>query len=184
VPLLGDDAGVDEPHRWRSRTGARVPVALQERRYSTVGHLALEKRIVQRALTGRATGRGIAAAETTSAVLARRPQLSDEQREMVRRLTGDGEAVAVVVGSAGSGKTTALAAAHAAWEACGYPVRGAAVARRAARELQDGSGIQTTSVAARWAHSKRATRCPTGACSWSMGSPAHDKAPGSAHRSR
>jgi len=78
----------------------------------------------------------------------RRPSLTGEQAEMVRRLTRDGDGVAVVVGPAGAGKTYALAAAREAWEASGRRVYGAALARRAARELEDDAGIPSTSVAA------------------------------------
>ena len=67
---------------------------------------------------------------------------------MVRRLTQDGDGVAVVVGQAGAGKTFALAAAREAWEASGRRVYGAALARRAARELQESAGIPSTSVTA------------------------------------
>ena len=67
---------------------------------------------------------------------------------MVRRLVLDGDGVAVVVGQAGTGKTYALAAAREAWEASGHRVIGAALARRAAIELEDGAGIASTSVAA------------------------------------
>ena len=48
----------------------------------------------------------------------------------------------------GPGKTFALAAAREAWEASGHVVVGAALARRAARELEDDAGIPSTSVAA------------------------------------
>ena len=80
--------------------------------------------------------------------LARRPTITGEQEAMVRRLTLDGDGVAVVLGQAGSGKTFALAAAREAWEASGQVVIGAAVARRAAGQLEDSSGIPSTSVAA------------------------------------
>src|SRR5919202_3104074 len=66
----------------------------------------------------------------------------------VRFRTRDGDAVAVVIGPAGTGKTYALAAAREAWAASGVPVVGAAVAWRAARGLEEGSGIPSTSVAA------------------------------------
>ncbi len=80
--------------------------------------------------------------------ISSRPTLSDEQQRLIRRLCLDGAGVAVIAGKAGTGKTFALAAAREAWQAAGHPVLGAAVARRAARELQDGAGIESTSVAA------------------------------------
>ena len=75
---------------------------------------------------------------------------------MVRRLALDAGRVSVVVGKAGAGKTYALEAARAAWESSGLVVVGAAVARRAARELEEGSGIVSTSVAALLADLERA----------------------------
>jgi ATP-dependent exoDNAse (exonuclease V) alpha subunit len=90
----------------------------------------------------------LASPTATEGALKRRPTLAAEQLEMVRRLTQDGDGVVVVVGQAGCGKTFALGAAREAWEASGRRVYGAALARRAARELQDGAGIDSTSVAA------------------------------------
>ena len=78
-----------------------------------------------------------------------RPFLTDEQRVMVVRLTRDGDGVAVVVGRAGAGKTTALAAARDAWEAGRRP--GASAARSPAgppTNSSDRAGITATSVAA------------------------------------
>jgi hypothetical protein len=47
-----------------------------------------------------------------------------------------------------TGKTTALAAAREAWEAAELPVRGCAVARKAAHKLRQTAGIDATSVTA------------------------------------
>jgi ATP-dependent exoDNAse (exonuclease V) alpha subunit len=66
---------------------------------------------------------------------------------MVERLTREGDGVAVVLGLAGAGKTTALAAARDAWEQSGVPIHGCAIARRAARELDEKAGLRATSVA-------------------------------------
>ena len=85
---------------------------------------------------------------TVDAAVRLRPTLSDEQTAMVRRLTRDGHGVQVVTGKAGTGKTFALDAAREAWQTEGHVVIGAAVARRAARELEDGAGIESTSLAA------------------------------------
>ena len=66
---------------------------------------------------------------------------------MVRRLTRDGDGVAVVIGKAGTGKTYALDAAREAWEASGIRVTGVALAARAALELRDAAGIESTTLA-------------------------------------
>lgn len=132
----------------RRGDGRIVPATAEERRYSTPELLALEQRIIDATLAGRATGTGVAASDAVDAALAGRPELSDEQADMVRRLTRDGDAVAVVVGRAGTGKTFALDVARHAWQADGHRVIGAALARRAAQELQDGAGIEATSIAA------------------------------------
>jgi ATP-dependent exoDNAse (exonuclease V) alpha subunit len=83
-----------------------------------------------------------------AAVLTGRPELSDEQATMVRRLCKDGDPVAVVVGKAGAGKTFALDVARQAWQQDGHRVIGAALARRAAEELEQGAGIESTTIAA------------------------------------
>jgi conjugative relaxase-like TrwC/TraI family protein len=72
--------------------------------------------------------------------------LSAEQESAVRRVTGSGAGVDVVVGPAGAGKTAALSAARQAWTAAGLAVRGVALAALAARTLQDGAGIPATSL--------------------------------------
>jgi AAA domain/UvrD-like helicase C-terminal domain len=75
-----------------------------------------------------------------------RPSLSGEQREMVRRLTMGRDAVMMVRGHAGTGKTSALDACRQIWKRSGRTVIGCALSGRAAAELQAGAGIQSTTI--------------------------------------
>ena len=65
---------------------------------------------------------------------------------MVRRLVTSGDGVEVVVGKAGTGKTTALAAATQAWHAAGLPVVSTAVAARAALGLGQATGTPALTI--------------------------------------
>jgi Ti-type conjugative transfer relaxase TraA len=72
--------------------------------------------------------------------------LSEEQRRAVQHITGP-EQCSVVVGFAGAGKSTMLAAAKDAWEAGGYKVYGAALSGKAAEGLEESSGIASRTLA-------------------------------------
>lgn len=127
--------------------GSPAGAALSDQpRYTTVDMLATETAVLTRADSGRNAGVGVAADGAVAAAFAKRPTLSDEQRAMVRRLATSGAGVDVVVGKAGAGKTFALDAARDAWQSSGFTVIGAALAARAALELQAGSGIESMTV--------------------------------------
>jgi hypothetical protein len=114
--------------------------------YSTAELLAVEHALMDRAGRQQGAGLGMVPAGVRASVMAARPSLSDEQRRMVTALTSSGDGTQVVIGRAGTGKTFALDAARAAWEASGHRVVGAALAARAAAELQAGAGIPSSTL--------------------------------------
>jgi hypothetical protein len=119
-----------------------------ERRYSTPELLERERRVLDYAEKTQGQRVGVGRESAVDRSIRRRPTIAGEQAEMVRRLVLDGDGVAVVIGQAGTGKTFALDAAREAWEGSGYRVIGAALARRAAIELEDGAEIESGSIAA------------------------------------
>lgn len=102
-------------------------------------------------------------ASHVDAALASRPSLSDEQKSAIRYIT-ESSGLACVIGDAGTGKSFAMAAAREAWEASGYRVIGAALAGKAAEGLQDGTGIQSRTLASlelAWKKAKESSRKPS-----------------------
>ncbi|KAB2770542.1 Ti-type conjugative transfer relaxase TraA [Brucella anthropi] len=77
-------------------------------------------------------------------------RLDLEQIEAIRHVTGD-SGIAAVVGLAGTGKSTLLAAARLAWESGHHRVLGAALSGKAAEGLEESSGIRSRTLAA-WEH--------------------------------
>lgn len=73
-------------------------------------------------------------------------QLGEGQRAAFDHVTGEGD-LTMIVGYAGTGKSHMLGLAREAWEAAGYRVRGAALSGIAAESLQEGSGIQSRTLA-------------------------------------
>jgi conjugative relaxase-like TrwC/TraI family protein len=115
------------------------------RRYSTSELLATETAVLTEAHDARDAGVGLAGTDGLEQALAAR-ELSDEQQQLVRQLTTSGAGVDVVVGKAGAGKTSALAAAARAWRTSGLPVLGTAVAARAALAFGNEAGVPAMTV--------------------------------------
>nr|MDQ2729829.1 AAA family ATPase [Actinomycetota bacterium] len=120
-----------------------------EQRWTTVDLLVLEADLEARATRpgSAAAPVGVADATQLGRALNARPYLSAEQADVVAGICFAAEPVVTVVGKAGTGKTFALDAARDAWTASEVPVVGAALAARAAAELQAGSGIGSTTLA-------------------------------------
>lgn len=72
-----------------------------------------------------------------------------EQRTAVAKLTMAPGGIAVLEGMAGTGKTYTLSVAREIWEKAGYQVTGMALSAVAARNLQEGSGIESDTIAMR-----------------------------------
>lgn len=133
-----------------------------DRLFTTRELLAKEGQVVEDARARAEAGVAVVEGEVVAGVLAERPTISDEQREVVERLTTSGAGVEVVVGRAGTGKTFALAAAREAWQASGAPVLGACLAARAARNLEDEAGIRSATVASIVGDLRRGEELPRG----------------------
>lgn len=132
----------------RLGNGQVVPSVNDATRYSTKEMLRLEERLIRRALDRQGASVAVADKTVLKSALIRRHSLSREQRRMVEDLTCSGRGVEVVVGKAGTGKTFALDAARDVWESSGAKVIGCALSARAAKELEAGSGIASSTIAA------------------------------------
>jgi conjugative relaxase-like TrwC/TraI family protein len=149
----GADAGALEAAVQSLRDGRRLIEVhkgagpLDATYYTTPRLWQMEQRFMETARKGEKAGAAVVDGATLTAVLDRHHYLSDQQVEMVRRLTTGGERVVAVAALPGTGKTTALAAAQEAWAAAGIRGVGVATARSASGELSD-AGVPATSVTA------------------------------------
>jgi Ti-type conjugative transfer relaxase TraA len=132
----------------RLGNGQVVPSINDATRYSTKEMLRLEERLIRRAVDRQDDSVAVADKAALRGALAGRRSLSRDQRRMVEDLTCSGRGVEVVVGKAGTGKTFALDAARDVWESSGVKVIGCALSARAAKELEAGSGIESSTIAA------------------------------------
>ncbi|MGQ0431526.1 MAG: MobF family relaxase [Microthrixaceae bacterium] len=130
----------------RLRAGRVVPARTAEQRFTTPEMLEVELAVVDSGLFRQATRRAVANPKAVDAAVAAAGTLSAEQDLMVRTICLSGDGIEVVEGVAGAGKTFALAAARAAWEASGYQVIGCSLAARAAKHLQDDAGIPASTI--------------------------------------
>jgi conjugative relaxase-like TrwC/TraI family protein len=146
VPLRPEEHGPIGTMRRRA-TGRPIDTPTTGLRYSTQELLALEARLVRRAVARVEETMGVADEHAVLAALAARPGLSNEQVEMVATLTTSGRAVDVVIAAAGTGKTFSLDAARDAWQRSGHLVIGTALAARAAAELEATAGIPSHTIA-------------------------------------
>ncbi|MBA3652578.1 MAG: relaxase domain-containing protein [Actinobacteria bacterium] len=115
--------------------------------FSTPELLAIEEHVLTVAAEGAGYHAPTADGHHIDAALAARPELSDEQRAMVRAVCESTTTVQPIVGRPGSGKTYAAEACAAALLASGVSVVGCSVSATAAAELERSTGVASTTIA-------------------------------------
>jgi conjugative relaxase-like TrwC/TraI family protein len=119
--------------------------------YTTTAILEAEARLLEaaRQVSGPRAGDLVAAVTAAGDVPGRAHELSVDQKLAVEKIVHSGRVVDVLVGPAGTGKTTAMAGLRAVWEEAHGPgsVIGLAPSAAAAQALSDELGIETENTA-------------------------------------
>ena len=131
----------------KDRRAVQVGAGRFGERWSTTELLKVEADLLASAVAARTASRGVVGDESIERALAERPGLAEEQAAAVRRLTGGGEGLVVLVGPGGTGKTFVLEAARSAWEKAGHRVVGTALAGRTAAALEEAAGVPSFTLA-------------------------------------
>ena len=134
------DTGREVEPVWTTKAVATREAEMLDRaeRLATARDGGLSARAIAKGIASIEKGKGRDGGQTI--------HLSDEQRTAVRTLGGEGQ-LAILRGVAGTGKTTALSAYRVAAQREGVRVIGGALAGKAARELEGGSGIESRTLA-------------------------------------
>ena len=114
-----------------------------EIRYTTREMLAIEQGLLDKS---QARQSDISHHADTSAAIAARPTMTDEQKAALKHVCEGMGAVKIVEGMAGTGKSYLMAAARESWEAAGFEVEGAALAGKAASGLESGADINSKTI--------------------------------------
>lgn len=116
-------------------------------RFTTKEMLELERSLLSRVEQSKPDASHRLRAETVASVIDGRPTITDEQALALAHVTLRPGSVQVVSGMAGTGKTFLLDSARECWERDGYRVLGVALSGKAAKGLEDGSGIESRTCA-------------------------------------
>lgn len=133
-------------HLLRSKEIVRLGFHHGELRYTTTEILELEQRLLTLVEESKRVASHVLSRETIEEVLSERSTMTSEQAEALQHLTLSGGSIRVVTGMAGSGKTFLLSGVREAFEREGFEVLGAALAGKAARGLEGGAGIRSSTV--------------------------------------
>jgi ATP-dependent exoDNAse (exonuclease V) alpha subunit len=129
----------------RRRDGSLFPGTVY-RKYTTVELLVTEQRITEQARAGIGAGRWAAPHRLVEARLRRHPELTDGQREMVRRFATSTNTIDIGIGPAGTGKTAVMEVIGQLATITGTPILGGALAGRTAAGLETATGIPSTTL--------------------------------------
>jgi conjugative relaxase-like TrwC/TraI family protein len=147
---LASLAIVEVGDHWAERPAMHAPSRMvgddRALRYTARSLLEVEQRLLTQLSAGTLAGVGLLERLTVETVL-RGADLGPDQATAVRTITSAGDQVAVMVGRAGTGKTHTLGTLRDVYESAGWTVIGLAPSARAARELEGGSGIASTTIA-------------------------------------
>ncbi len=141
------------PAEFRRPDGSSVFRPKHATVYSSEQLLAAEDRILERARTVTAPTVSVETVDKITSQPDRDGQsLSDDQIDALIKIAVSGRGVDVLVGPAGAGKTTAMAALHRAWESehGAGSVIGLAPSAAAAQVLGDDLGIATENTSKWW----------------------------------
>ena len=147
---LGSPAVVQIGDHWSDRPLLDAPGRSvaddREVLYTAQSLLAVERKLLNQLADSVGTGTGIMPVDVVAAATAA-STLGDDQAAAVLGITSAGDRVAVMIGRAGTGKTHTLGTVRSIYETAGWDVIGLAPSARAARELADGAGIESTTLA-------------------------------------
>ncbi len=144
------------------RTSGQRAGAVTIARYTTVGMIGAECAAVNTFRQGLHSSVAVVDQATLHDAIRNAAEFSEEQRAAVRALCRSGHRVQCLVGPAGSGKTTTLRHAAAAWTRGGFEVMGLAVQGSAAERLAATTGIASETVASFLARAERDELPPAG----------------------
>ncbi|MFO1459311.1 MAG: MobF family relaxase [Verrucomicrobiota bacterium] len=126
-----------------------LPVGIRERetRFTTPEMLRMEKALLITARQLRQQhGAEVAFTPKRVALEIQRHELSAEQTQVVREVTKAWGGLHLVVGMAGTGKTTTFRAAREIWDQQGVTVYGGCLSGKAASGLEVGTGIRSATL--------------------------------------
>ena len=130
-----------------------VRLGLNDRKkecFTTVGTLKIEQSMLSNAYElrdkyGHAVDKDTIPAAIKEFEKANGFKLGEDQAKAIKSVVADGD-LKLIVGYAGTGKSTIMEVANNIWKQAGYEVRGCTLSGKAAEGLEDGSGIKSETI--------------------------------------